>query len=382
MLKYLYLVSQNMFRNPTRAVLCLLGILVAISVFAFVGAVSNGLDTMTETSAGDRNLVVFQHGRYCPGKSQLPVEYIEKIRTVEGIEAIMPLKVYLNKCTANFEMITINGIDPVKLPLFKSIRVDMDTYNSFLQDPQGVIVGTLLAKRMGWKKGDTVRIKQLRGFPIKVYDVFDEPGSSFNAIAFAHIDHVTGFLEDTETVTEIFLLAEENYSTADIAKKVDSLFADARIKTKTRPENAFLAESVSDVKTIIGFSKAVAFVAVFILLLGVGNTIYITTIDRRKEIAVYRALGFEKKSIFGMIMAEAAMTSAAGGIIGIITTAVFLHYLHLGIGIEGHTVSIIFTPGLAAVSLIVALVVGLIGSIIPAVIASKQPVASELRNVG
>jgi putative ABC transport system permease protein len=380
--KYLGIIVQNVFRNPTRAVLCLLGILIAIAVFAFVGAVSNGLDTMTDASAGEGNLVVFQKGRYCPGKSQLPVSYLDRVKGIEGIEEVMPLKVHLNKCTANFEMVTINGIDPQKLPIFKTIRVDKEAYLSFMEDPQGAIVGKLLAEKMGWKKGETVRIKQLRGFTITIYDIFNEPGSSFNAIAFAHLDHVAGFLEDTETITEIFVMVKDTYMPSEISQQIDRVLSAGPVKTKTRPENVFLSESVSDVKTIIGFSKAVAFVAVFILLLGVGNTIYITTIDRRKEIAIYRALGFEKSSIFGMIFGEAAVTSVIGGILGTAATAVFIRLVPMGIGIEGHTVSIIFTPKLAILSIIVAFVVGVFSSIIPALMASKQPVASELRNVG
>lgn len=382
MQKYWLVIQQNIFRNPTRAVLTLLGIFIAIAVFSFIVAISNGLGMLLNTASDQGRLVVFQQGRYCPTKSNIPVSYEDKIRSVDGVEVVMPLTVLINKCKANFEMVTINGIDPWRLPHFRKMRMTKQEYLSFLNDPQGAIVGAVLAQRLGWKKGDKVTVEQLRGIPLTIHGIYNEPGTSHNGLGFAHIDHVKKFTGTTDEVTEYLVKLRDGVEFSTVAQNIDRLFESSAVKTKSRKENSFISEVINDVKTIINFSKIVAFIAVFILLLGVGNTIYITIIDRSKEIAIYRALGFVKRQIFMMIVSEAAITSVIGGILGVAATGIVLHYYHLGVGVEGHTITIIFSSKIVLLSIAVALLIGILGAILPAFIASKKPVASELRNIG
>jgi putative ABC transport system permease protein len=152
-----------------------------------------------------------------------------------------------------------------------------------------------------------------------------------------------------------------------------------------REEDYYIAQSVTLTRLIrtVGFGIAV--------LMGIGAvfgailTMYTAVATRAREIATLRALGFNTLSVLISVLAESLALAAIGGIAGGI-----LAYL----GFNGYQTSTInfqtfsqvafafaVTPPLLVRGLTYALIMGLVGGLLPALRAARLPISSALREL-
>jgi putative ABC transport system permease protein len=118
-------------------------------------------------------------------------------------------------------------------------------------------------------------------------------------------------------------------------------------------------------------------------LFGALNTMYTAISDRAREIATLRAIGFSPAAVVVSVMAEAMLLALAGGLIG----AVLAWLLFNGITVSTLSFSsftqVVFafavTPDLLLRGLVLALIIGLLGGLAPAVRAARVPIVQGLR---
>ena len=56
----------------------------------------------------------------------------------------------------------------------------------------------------------------------------------------------------------------------------------------------------------------------FVATVGIVNTMYVSVMERTREIGILKAIGYRPKQIMGMFLSEAALTGVVGGITGLI----------------------------------------------------------------
>ena len=105
--------------------------------------------------------------------------------------------------------------------------------------------------------------------------------------------------------------------------------------------------------------------------------------ERIKEVGVLKTLGFTRSAILGMIIAEAVTISVIGGAIGL----AFAAFLAVGVGKAGAAFAaqlnnLSVTPITAAISLGIAVLLGLISSFFPAWNAAKMDILDSLKFSG
>ncbi len=126
----------------------------------------------------------------------------------------------------------------------------------------------------------------------------------------------------------------------------------------------------------------ITLLVIVVALIGVMVAIYNSLNERRRDIAIMRALGAHRSRIFGMITLEAALISLFGAAFGIVLSKVLLLSLK-GVVLERTGVELsapIFNSGEIALILIVAAVGALVG-IIPAINAYRTDVAKNLNPI-
>ena len=100
--------------------------------------------------------------------------------------------------------------------------------------------------------------------------------------------------------------------------------------------------------------------------------------ERTDEIGIFRAIGFRKRHVMKIVFFEAAIVSGLAGIIGYLlgwgVTKAAVHFF-----IEGHSGSVPVNFELAAGAFILSLLIGLVSSAYPAVIASRLDPNEALR---
>lgn len=166
----------------------------------------------------------------------------------------------------------------------------------------------------------------------------------------------------------------------------DALTTDPRVNLKVLRETDYFAErsqTVSGLITTIG--------SIIAVLMGIGaifgavNTMYSAVAARMREIATLRALGFGGGPVVVSVMVESLVLALGGGVIG--GTLAY-------VGFNGFQTSTMnwqtfsqvafafaVTPGLIVAGVAYALIMGLLGGLLPAVRAARLPIVSALREL-
>jgi putative ABC transport system permease protein len=114
------------------------------------------------------------------------------------------------------------------------------------------------------------------------------------------------------------------------------------------------------------------------------NTMYASVGSRTREIGTLRVLGFRRRTILAGFLIEGALLAAIGGVVGCLL-ALPLHGVSTGTMSFNSFSETVFefriTPWLAVKGMIFAVVVGVIGSLLPAIRASRLPVITALKSI-
>ena len=115
-------------------------------------------------------------------------------------------------------------------------------------------------------------------------------------------------------------------------------------------------------------------------LAGALNTMYSAIAARATEIATLRAIGFGSFSTFAGTLTESLILAGIGGLIGTAACRLVINGFSASTLAAGAQVVFSFrlSPSLIAQGLALALVVGLIGGLLPALRAARMPIVAGL----
>jgi putative ABC transport system permease protein len=112
------------------------------------------------------------------------------------------------------------------------------------------------------------------------------------------------------------------------------------------------------------------------------NTMYAAVGTRTREIATLRAIGFGGAPVVVSVMFESLILALAGGVIGALLA--YLLFNNMAVSTLGaNFTQVVFqftvTPALVQRGLLIAVVIGMIGGLLPALRAARLPVTTALR---
>jgi len=168
------------------------------------------------------------------------------------------------------------------------------------------------------------------------------------------------------------------------ATLTERLHNDKTLNVKVVTETAYYQEQT---KSAGLFQFIASFLAV-IMSVGAAfsamNTMYAAVGARTREIGTLRVLGFRRRDIYTSILIESMLLSLLGGALGCLL-ALPMNGLATGTMSQTTFAEVAFefriTAELLAKGLIFALVMGVIGGLLPARLAARKPVLDALRAV-
>jgi len=163
--------------------------------------------------------------------------------------------------------------------------------------------------------------------------------------------------------------------------RIDQAFANSPEETKSEDENAFAANFTQAGGDIPGLMQAMAIVVVCIIALVAGNTMMMSFRERIRELAVFKAIGFQSGRIFTIVLAESAILALIGSLAGVLPTAAILTLVPMRGLRMGPISSVEISPVAVIVSVVIALVVGLAAGLWPAYQAMRLRTVDALRKV-
>jgi putative ABC transport system permease protein len=135
-----------------------------------------------------------------------------------------------------------------------------------------------------------------------------------------------------------------------------------------------LNEQVNSIIEVVSvFLGAVAAISILVGMIGISNTMFMSVMERTKEVGVLKAIGASKKQIIYIFVIEAGILGLLGGIFGLFVALSFNFILGLfgittAMGIELLLGSVVF-----------AFIIGVIAGVVPAKNASQIPAIEALR---
>ncbi|MCH2176966.1 MAG: ABC transporter permease [Lentisphaeria bacterium] len=380
LLNLLKLSFKQLRRQWLRTILTVLGTACGMFLYLTVETFQDGLRNATEVQAGDNTLVVYQDKRFCPFTSRLPEDYMRQISEIPGVKNVVPVQVIVNNCETSLDTVTFRGV-PADLigNYFSTDQVKATDLATWKQYSDGALVGKELANRRNLKPGDRL---DAAGITVRIAGVIESEDSQIVNSSIVHLD----FLQKASRrglgeVTQFNVQVENHKQLETVAAAIDDRFRYDRTPTHTRPEKAFVANTARDMVELVGFTRWLGLAAVVAVLFLITNTIIIAVRGRINENAVMQSIGFQPEHIGWMTLAEGLLIGAIGGALGCISAWAFLQTGHFALSSEGLSIVFRINPMLIQKAAIIALVLGLISGIYPAIKSMSGNLTDTLRSV-
>jgi len=369
LLAFLPYVARTTLRARMRSLLTLLGTTLAMTLFAFVRTVDDGVADLAKRSA-QPVLVVFQDSRFCPLTSELPVRYERDILAVPGVAAVLPTLVFINSCRSNLDLVTLHGVTTSELEKLYELEVLDGSVADWKTRSDGALVGERLAQRRGIRTGQRVRLGEV---DVHVSGIVRSNTAGVANLAFVHLDQLSLARKRQGAATEFLVKLDPGADPEAIAAAIDAHFHTDQARTDTKSMQAFVAAAVAEVSQLVEFARWLGYLAVLVIALVVANTVFISAESRTGEMGVLETVGMTKGRLMTLIASEGVGLGLAGGVLGTGLVVTLLVLRPVTLGVEGYGIDL--TPGVQTVlhSLLAALAIGILASAAPAFAVARRP---------
>jgi putative ABC transport system permease protein len=380
------LLLKNLFRRKFRSFLTCVGFAVAVGTTVALLGVSESFERVWLESMTARgfDIIVVEAGRPSQTDSALPEGFREKIVEVPGVKNATPTMVtathYSGEVTdANFLM---QGWEPGSVLMDDLTIVEGRWFTE--EDQRAVVLGKQLAQSIEKRAGDTMVIQ---GTEFKVLGIYQSFIVYENGSLAMPLDEMQKMLSREGEVTGFAVVLEpELKQSEEKIQEVADRLSDLKltvgsgyeVKLSAMPSKDYV-QSTLYIKMAHAMAWITSAIAVIVGSIGVLNTMVMSVVERVREIAILRAIGWKKSRVVRMILGEALILSLVGAALGIGAAILIVQWLTTLPAIQG------FIEGTIAMSvfgkgIVLALVVGVLGGAYPAWRAAQLLPSEGLRH--
>ncbi|MEM1525034.1 MAG: ABC transporter permease [Nitrososphaerales archaeon] len=201
-------------------------------------------------------------------------------------------------------------------------------------------------------------------------------------------------LTGSQTYSGIYVVARTINDVSNIQNAISDLYGS---RVRVVAVSAMLSNIQSVNESISAILVSVAFMSVIVAFIGIMTTMFTSVHERTKEIGILKSLGYSPRDILGIFLAEATLTGALGGLIGIILGS-FLSFAIIGMfgggglgfigfrppgqaatAIQSTIITPIITPELLIGTFAMAVAIGALAGLLPSWRASRMIPVVALR---
>jgi len=377
--KYFHLLVANLLRKKVRTALTIGSFIVALFLFGLLAIVRGAFSVSADIVGVDRLFVINKVSII----ESLPLSYRDRLVTTPGVKEVTYSNWFGGVYQDPKNFIAEFAVDEDSYrKMYPEFKIADDQWAAFMADREGAIVGEKTAKKYGWKVGDRVPM---------IGTIY--PGNwEFNIRGIYYgsrvQDDTTQFWFHWKRLDEAaiqkglvgwYIVRVSNPGdSAKLVKAIDDEFANSPYETKTDTEKAFGESWVKQMGNIEFLILSIGGVVFFTLLLVTGNTMAIAVRERTSELAVLKAVGFSDIFVMAFVLIESLLVALIGGGIGLTLAKLWT----LGGDPTGGFLPFFYLPAKSiVVGTALALAVGIIAGILPAIAAMRLRVVDALRRV-
>lgn len=365
----------------------MLSIAMVVAVFIMVMALARGMQATYINTGDERNLLVLRKGSTAESASQISRDEARRIKYLDGIarnergEPLASAEIIVlilmdrkdGKGTAN---VLVRGVSPVGLQLRPNLRIVEG--RMFESGRRECIVSRKIADRFAFcRPGQTFRSGKNEW---RVAGIFDAARSAYESEIWVDADEAREAFH-RNFYGSVLLRPESPASSEAIRARA---LSDRLLSVKVQTESEYYREQT---RAAGMFQFLASFLSV-IMSIGAAfaamNTMYASVGARTREIGTLRVLGFRRREIYASFLLESVLLALAGGALGCLLVQP-LNGMATGTMSETTFAEVAFefrvTGELLLKGLAFALVMGLLGGLLPARMAARKPVLDALRAV-
>lgn len=329
------LAFKNLLRNKKRSLLSGFAIFIAAFVVTVIFAFEQGMitDILENTKAHVTGDIQIRTKLYNEYERVLPLQYsitkVDELKTeilkqsgVERIETLSSYPVMIYK-EESLETATATGLDLSLTKYFENKKFTLLEGTLLKEGTKEVLITSKFQEKLGLSVGDKFTFitktanQSSNGSTFHIVGVGDFSDSDLNT---------SQFFVDNETLMKVAHLEDSALSLLVFAKPKTSLTTLQKTLKNSIDNKDLLDIRVWDeVSLIYQFYKVMdlmyfLFCLFFFVLAAttIFNTMMISTIERKKEIATLKALGYSQRTILNLFLSENAILGFIATTIGLI----------------------------------------------------------------
>ena len=372
----------------------ILGIALVVAVFVLLRALAQGIEASSANTGDPRNVLVVRKGSQAESGSLVTLEQFRTVRYFDEIatnangqplvSAELVMLVSVPRLNGSGEANTlVRGVTPRGMELRPQVTLTEGRW--FDPGHREITVARKLSNRFaGLQIGGTIKAGRDR---LTVVGLFDGLGSAFDSETWMDADESRAIFDRGEMYSSILLRPRDAAALVALTNRVAldkrlSLRADSEVGYYQKQTLSAMPFKI--LAALLGVAMSIG--AVFAAM----NTMYASVASRTREIGTLRVLGFSRTSVVVCFLIEGAFLAALGGITGC-AVAVALQTYVIARGITFGTLDFQsfsetvyqfrVTPNLVGMGIFFAVLIGLAGSLLPAVRAARLPVISALKSL-
>ena len=384
-MKFMHIVWKNLMRRKIRSTFTLLSIFVAFVLFGYLMAIRSAFSMGIDLAGADRLMVLNKISIIMP----LPYSYGERLRTLEGVRQVTFANWfggYYQETRNQFPNMAVDASSWMEM--YPEFTLPEDQKKAWLADREGAIVGSVTAKRFGWKIGDRVPLQATifsrpdrRAWEFNIRGIYDSPVKGTDKTQlFFHWEFLNEVLKNTTFGNKVgwfVIKVNEPEQSAAIAKKIDTMFTNSPTETKTDSEKNFIAGWAKQIGNISLITQFIAAAALFMMLLVTANAMAQSIRERTSELAVLKTLGFGDGKILGLVLLESCVLAVIGGAAGLGLAWVLVTVI--GDPTGSFLPQFLLPPRDLVIGMIMVIALGFATGAVPALQASRLRIVDALR---
>ncbi len=360
------------------------GLVVWATVLTF--GLTDGLEYALRVTGDPLDLIVLRKGTTDETSSTIEPQMAREIATLPGIAVDaqgQPL------CSAEYVTIltkprrgdggTTNLIVRGLQPVGRALRPDFKIVEGRDVNPgvNEAITSRQMAQRFqNLAIGESLDINKVS---FRVVGYFEAGGSAAESEVWTDARDLTSARRQQGAISIVTLRAVDD---ASRAKLIDRLKTDEQFKLNPLAETTFYEEQMDASLAIKIVGYVIGAFLTFGAMFAAANTMYAAVASRGREIGTLRAMGFQRSSILTSFLFESVILCLLGGALGCLATLPF-NGLSTGTAnwatFSEITFAFRFGPAVLLRGFLMALVMGVLGGIFPALSAVRLKIVDALR---
>ena len=361
-------VLRSLLRRPTRTVVTVLSVGIGVGFIVALIAVADGAvaSYIQLANAGQADLMAQQAKASDVTFSVIDERVAEQIRREPEVRAVSKLILGMTS-VPGLPYFIVFGLDPTE-DYAKHYRI---REGRLIEKSREIMIGRFAANGLKKGVGDTIRIA---GSTYRVVGIFENGSVYEDAGGTMVLKDAQQLFRKSRQVSCLGIGVTDAERADQIAQRLENDYPDLMVMKATS-----MTERMQDFQMMQGMINALIFLTIIIGGVVMTNAMLMSVFERTQEIGVLRALGWRRRRVLSMVLAESLalslLSTAIGAIIG-----VSLCYALMLEPTFGYYLTPLFSPGLFAQTLALALVLGAIGGLYPAWRASGLQPMEALRH--